>query len=581
MRLGWGSLLMVGALGALAGAPGIAAADWPPFGRAVETAGTSQVHSSIATDGSDGAIVVWQDPRLPRTNIFAQHLLASGDVDPAWPVDGRALLADPNALADAPGGQFFPVIVSDGAHGAIVAWQDLRDSSTDFDVFAQHILANGTVDSAWPANGTRLTHALGNQEDLRIVSDGAGGAIVGWEDSRNGVADPGILAQHVLSTGLVDSRWPADGLAVCAIPGRQENPAMVEDGLGGALLAWDDNRAGAIGFDVFAEHVLNAGTVDPAWPASGRALCTVTGDQGRPTITSDGAHGAIVGWTDGRVVGTDHIFAEHVLASGALDAAWPANGRQVSFSGVLDSRPLAVPDGAGGAIINWQSFVVHLNMFAHHVKANGTLDPAWPAQGRALSNVARLESNAEIVPDGTGGAVVAWQDSFDIVAQHVLANGALDPAYPDSFRAIDNLPSEAGDPALVATSGAGAIVSWTDTRNGVDTDIFAMQVLQAGTVGATSVVPGAVALAPAAPNPARASFTLRFTLPHAAHANLAIFDIEGRRVRRLASGLRSAGEQAITWDRTDDLGRRVEAGIYFARLETGGQAVTEKLVTLP
>jgi len=568
-------------LGAWVGAPGIAAANWPPFGRAVETAGDSQVHSSIATDGADGAIVVWQDPRLPRTNIFAQHLLASGDVDPAWPVDGRALLADPAALEKADGGQVAPVIVSDGAHGAIVAWQDLRSAPTDIDVFAQHILANGTLDPAWPANGRALSTALGNQEGLLIVSDGAGGALVAWTDSRNGGADPGIFAQHVLSTGLVDSRWPADGLAVCAIPGQQQFPVMTQDGSGGAILAWDDNRAGAIGFDVFAEHVLNAGTVDPAWPVNGRALCTVVGDQGRPTIASDGTHGAIVGWTDGRVVGVDHIFAEHVLGAGSLDPAWPVNGRQISNAGVLESRPLAVSDGAGGAIVNWQSFTVHLNIFAQHVLSNGALDPGWPAAGRALSNVTRQETSAEIVSDAAGGAVVAWQDSFDIVAQHVLANGTLDPAYPDSFRAVDNLPSDQGDPALVATSGGGAIVSWTDGRNGVDLDIFAMQILEAGTVDVTGAPPVVLAFAPASPNPARDAFTLRFTLPRAARTDVAIFDVAGRRVRELGDGLRPAGAQAIRWDRTDDGGRPVNAGIYFARLEAEGRAVTQKLVTLP
>src|SRR5262249_22525282 len=140
MRFGWVSLFLVGTL---AGGPGMAAADWPPFGRAGETAGESQVHSKITTDGVDGAIVPWQDPRLPRENIFAQHLLASGDVDPAWPVDGL-ILVPPSDQTD--GGEFFPVIVSDGAHGAIVAWQDLTDTLTAFDVFAQHILANGTVD---------------------------------------------------------------------------------------------------------------------------------------------------------------------------------------------------------------------------------------------------------------------------------------------------------------------------------------------------------------------------------------------------------------------------------------------------
>src|SRR5262249_1504181 len=157
-------------------------------------------------------------------------------------------------------------------------------------------------------------------------------------------------------------------------------------------------------------HILSAGVVDPAWPANGRALCTAGGDQGRPTITSDGVHGAIVAWTDGRTVNAFHIFAQHVLASGAVAPVWPVNGRAVCAVGVLEARPLAVSDGAGGAIVNWQAFTVHLSMFAQHVDATGVVDPSWPSGGRALSRTDRLQDFAEIVPDGAGGAIVAWND---------------------------------------------------------------------------------------------------------------------------------------------------------------------------
>src|SRR5262245_25902449 len=124
-------LFLVLAAAVLGGAAGRASADWPPCGRAATDAAGSQVHPAITDDGANGAIVVWQDDRFRRVNLFAQHVLANGEVDAAWPLFGRALLADPNTLeTSAAGGQFAPVIVSDGAGGAIVAWQDLRDSTT-------------------------------------------------------------------------------------------------------------------------------------------------------------------------------------------------------------------------------------------------------------------------------------------------------------------------------------------------------------------------------------------------------------------------------------------------------------------
>ena len=64
-------------------------ADWPQFGRPVTTASKNQLHSAAATDGAGGAVITWQDDRFKRVNIFAGHVLASGDLDPAWPDDGQ------------------------------------------------------------------------------------------------------------------------------------------------------------------------------------------------------------------------------------------------------------------------------------------------------------------------------------------------------------------------------------------------------------------------------------------------------------------------------------------------------------
>src|SRR5262249_61536533 len=122
------------------------------------------------------------------SDMYAQRVLASGAVDPAWPANGRA-------LCSAAGHQVNPEIVADGAGGAIVAWQDTRSDPSD--IYAQHVRASGTVDPAWPADGRALCSAANAQANPAIVADGAGGAIVTWEDARRGIAR-GIYAQHVL-----------------------------------------------------------------------------------------------------------------------------------------------------------------------------------------------------------------------------------------------------------------------------------------------------------------------------------------------------------------------------------------------
>jgi len=563
-------------------APQPAAAEWPEFGRALSTAVNNQELPKTTTDGAGGAIVVWQDQREKRRNIFATRVLASGELDPAWPVDGRALLTDAAALDTVFGGQAFPVIVSDGAGGAIVAWQDGR-LEDDVDIFAQHILASGIVDPAWPANGRALCTVRGLQDIPTIVSDGAGGAIVTWMDGRSGITSVDIFAQHVLVSGVVDPVWPADGVALCTAPQPQAFPKIASDGSGGAIVTWFDFRPSDSSLDIYAQHVTSAGVVDPAWPANGRALCLAPGAQIDPTIVSDGAHGAIVTWEDPRD-GISHIFAQRVLASGATDPRWPVNGRAVVTAPVMQTRPSITSDGASGAIVTWLDARNDRDFdpFAQHILATGVVDPAWPVDGRALSLSTLNAVSSSIVPDGAGGAIVAWEEDSFILVNHVRASGILDPTFPEGGRFVRLLLTFQHNPDLTTTGAGSAIVAWSDGESGAAFDIYAMIVETAETLAVDPPDPpqSAIAFARPSPNPARGLITLRFSLPRAAEVRLAIFDLGGRRVRDLVSGMEPAGTHAITWDLRDQSGRPIPAGVHFARLEAEGRVLTERVATL-
>lgn len=102
------------------------------------------------------------------------------------------------------------------------------------------------------------------------------------------------------------------------------------------------------------------------------------------------------------------------------------------------------------------------------------------------------------------------------------------------------------------------------------------------TAGTTDVASGPVR-APAAgirafPNPSRADVVLRFALPRRGEADVAIHDLAGRAVRRLARGVRNAGPQEIAWDGRDESGERVGAGVYFARVTAGAERMVAKVL---
>jgi hypothetical protein len=84
----------------------------------------------------------------------------------------------------------------------------------------------------------------------------------------------------------------------------------------------------------------------------------------------------------------------------------------------------------------------------------------------------------------------------------------------------------------------------------------------------------------AVPTPFTSETTIGYSLAVEAEVELAVFGIEGRRVRTLQRGSQPAGEHRITWDGTDDHGRAVAAGVYYTRLSVGSRRFGQLLVRL-
>ncbi len=457
--------------------PGVARAAWPSdplVNLPVCTTSDLQHDPASTSDQAGGAIVAWRDG---RNHIYALHLLAGGAVDPAWPVNGRAL----DTIAS---DQQFPAIVSDGTGGAIVSWKDHRNG-VDYDLYAQHVLASGAVDPAWPVDGIAVCTEVGDQDQVRMTPDGAGGAILVWQDQRSGDVD--IYAHHVQANGIADPAWPVDGLPVCTAPFNQFSPVLIGDGAGGALISWYDLRSG--NRDVYADHVLANGTTDLNWPSDGLALSTEPHDQSHEAIVSDGSSGAIVAWEDNRS-GFDDIYAQHVLLNGTVDPGWPVDGAAVCTAADDQFDVALVADGAGGAVIGWEDFRTSNDedIYAQHLRSNGAVDGGWPVNGVAVCTAPNDQYTPRMISDAAGGAIVTWFDfrtatDYDVYAQRVLAAGTVDPAWPANGRALTLAANDQDGPAIVGDAAGGAIVAWEDRRTDIAYDIYAQRVSSGGVLG--------------------------------------------------------------------------------------------------
>lgn len=75
------------------------------------------------------------------------------------------------------------------------------------------------------------------------------------------------------------------------------------------------------------------------------------------------------------------------------------------------------------------------------------------------------------------------------------------------------------------------------------------------------------------PNPANPQAKLVYVLPQSAGTQygvkLRIYDVTGRLVRSLVDGNQAAGPHTAVWNGTDDAGRGVASGHYYARLDAG------------
>jgi len=192
------------------------------------------------------------------------------------------------------------------------------------------------------------------------------------------------------------------------------------------------------------------------------------------------------------------------------------------------------------------------------------------------------------VPD-TGYQLLRVGGLLDLTGVSLAFDGTYTPVAGDTFRIVRNgvdpttgtfvgLPEGSLIPNFMGSALSAAI----SYLGGDDDDV--QLVITSGTIAVpepeTRVLPTRSGLNPARPSPFVSSTTLSFALATSGHAELAIFSVDGRRVRTLASGAFAPGEYQRQWDGRGDDGGRVPAGVYFVRLTTPHGDFRSRLVLL-
>ena len=532
----------------------------PLVNNAISTAIGYQASPAIVEDDSGGAIIAFIDDRNGACcDIYAQKITSAGVT--AWTADGVAICL-------ATGIQDFPTIISDSAGGAIITWVDKR--SGNYDVYAQRINAKGEVQ--WTTDGVAISTATDNQQYPVITSDQNGGAIITWRDSRNGNRD--IYAQRINATGQI--QWTANGVAVCTVAEDQDNSAIMSDGNNGAIIIWEDDRNGAT--DIYAQRINSAGTGQ--WTSNGIPVCTADHYQYDPKLTTDGSGGAIAVWWDNR--GSDHdIYAQRISAAGQVQ--WTANGVAVCTKTGDQDYPVLVSDGSGGAFITWiDNHGGEKNIYAQLLNTSGALQ--WNADGVPICIASGAQDDAYIISDESGGAIISWSDSrngnYDIYAQRIIASG--DVQWTTNGVAISTAAEDQYVPVLVSDKYGGAIIAWEDYRDGgFNSDIYAQNVSHLGILGVANPISGdqpnemptRFALGQNYPNPFNPTTVIPYQIPSRAHVVLKVYNVLGQEVATLVNSEMKAGSYEARWD-----ARNVPSGLYIYMLKAETFSETRKLI---
>jgi flagellar hook capping protein FlgD len=506
------------------------------------------------------------------------------------------------------------VAAKDGTGGMEIAWTDINAGSK-----ALRIARGGSIAPYWPSlNG--LTIMMPSVGERIAVSDQNRGLIM-IGTGQNGGPNQDIWAQHVSWDGQIVVEWPrpgnsfGGGLAVSLAPQDQTAPRAISDGAGGAIVVWNDQRAGAGQYDIYAQRIDYYGQLGYPEPKIAQ-VSDVSSDQGGQVRVRwyasylDSVERLVASYQVWRQVPPAAALA--ALRGGALRVSDAAGAYRTpeALAARKDGRRVIQTSVTAGQVVYWEFLA---SQVAH---GNGTYSYVAPTTSDSVTGynpytIFRVDAEDHFLDEVNG---LPTRDGF-----------AYWRSAPDSGYSVDNLAPAPPAPFAGTYSAGTSNLHW---RPNSEPDVRGYRLYRGGAgfvpgpgnfvgefpdtatadvaggpyyyklsaidvhgnesgftsllpTGTTGAGPGegvAFALHGVSPNPVVQGATIRIGLPRADRVHLAILDVSGRRVATVFQGVLDGGDQSIAWNGRGDDGAPVRSGLYVVELAVSGRRLHQKML---
>ena len=228
---------------------------------------------SVAFDGTNH-LVVWADLRNGWCDIYGARVDQTGVV-----LDTTGI-----AISTADDRQANPTCIFDGTN-YLVVWDDIRNSSSSYDIYAARVNPAGTVlDSL----GNAISNALERQSCPSVAFDGVNYLVIWHDDRSSNYYD--IYGARVNQSGIA-----FDWLCITSDVSDQIFPAVTFDGTD-YIVVWQEHSLELHAYDVYGAKVSTGGVLIDTFTVS-----TQSGDQISPALGHGTGNKVLItysGWAD-------------------------------------------------------------------------------------------------------------------------------------------------------------------------------------------------------------------------------------------------------------------------------------------